>query len=152
MIKSFILATVLLHSAYAYAGGAHTDGHGSKNDQEMGHWQAPESARQQLSPIPADKTSINTGKRIYIDLCARCHGVDLQGDGPDAPALKTSPTNLSKMSGNHSDGDFAWKIKTGKGEMPAWEDDLEEKEIWSLVNYIQSFKKPEPHGQDKHDH
>jgi len=57
-----------------------------------------------------DKTSINTGKRIYTDLCARCHGVDLQGDGPVAPALKTSPTNLSKMSGNHSDGDFAWKM------------------------------------------
>ncbi len=44
------------------------------------------------------------------------------------------------------------KIKTGKGEMPAWEDDLEEKEIWSLVNYIQSFKKSVPHGQNKHDH
>lgn len=56
------------------------------------------------------------------------------------------------MSGKHSDGDFAWKIKTGKDEMPAWEDDLEEKEIWSLVNYIQSFKRSVPHGQDKHDH
>jgi len=77
------------------------------------------------------------------------------GDGPDGSGLPVKPTNLKAMSGGHSDGDFAWKIITGRGSMPSREDELEEKEIWHLVNYIKSLsgnstprKSMHKHGHD----
>lgn len=56
------------------------------------------------------------------------------------------------MAGGHPDGDFAWKIKNGRGEMPAWEEDLEEIEVWHLVNYIQSLKVQSPAKKSTHEH
>ena len=40
---------------------------------------------------------------------------------------------------DHSDGDLAWKIATGRDEMPSWIEDFSESEIWDLVNYIKTF-------------
>lgn len=52
-----------------------------------------------------------------MELCARCHGHQALGDGPDVAGLPIKPTNLQAMAGRHPDGDFAWKIKKGRGEM-----------------------------------
>jgi mono/diheme cytochrome c family protein len=41
------------------------------------------------------------------------------------------------MSGGHVDGDFAWKIRNGRDEMPAWGEELDDAEIWNLVSFIQ---------------
>jgi len=148
MKKIFVLLIILSVSTYVYAGGAHKGGHGESKR----HWQAPESAMSQTNPVTADHSSVSVGKGIYSELCARCHGAQLEGDGADGRSLSTAPTNLKEMSGRHSDGDFAWKIKNGKGDMPAWEDELDDKEIWSLVNYIQSIKQESSHEGNSHKH
>jgi mono/diheme cytochrome c family protein len=57
------------------------------------------------------------------------------------------------MAGQHSDGDFAWKIANGRGPMPAWKSVLQENQIWDLVNFIQTLgdKKPDAsHGKHEH--
>ena len=77
---------------------------------------------------------------MFNELCARCHGNQALGDGPDRLGLSVDPTNLQIRAGKHTDGEFDWKIQSGRGEMPAWEDALEEDEVWHLVNYIQSLK------------
>lgn len=61
------------------------------------------------------------------------------GDGPAAATLNPKPANLVAMSGGHPDGDFAWKIKNGRGAMPAWKSILKENQVWDLVNYIQAL-------------
>jgi mono/diheme cytochrome c family protein len=43
-------------------------------------------------------TSPTSGKEMYIQYCAACHGKDAKGDGPAATALKTAPTDLTKLS------------------------------------------------------
>lgn len=155
MSKTIVLSTLLalfVLGGTAYGGGSHKGGHGHEKDKVMDHWQAPKSAKQETNPLIANAASLEVGKVIYLELCSRCHGEKLQGDGPDAISLSVNPTNLKEMAGGHSDGDFAWKIRTGKGDMPAWEDELEPSEIWSLVNYIQSFAKNAqgraPHGHN----
>jgi mono/diheme cytochrome c family protein len=45
------------------------------------------------------------------------------------------------MSNNHKDGDFFWKINTGKGNMPSFKNKLAKNDIWDLVNFIQSLSK-----------
>jgi mono/diheme cytochrome c family protein len=149
MNKILVLLTLLvISSTSVYAGGSHKGGHA----ESKGHWQAPESAIAEPNPVPADHVSLNVGKNIYSELCARCHGTQLEGNGADGRSLTIAPTNLREMSGRHSDGDFAWKIRNGKGDMPAWDNELDDKEIWSLVNYIQSVKKGSSSGHESHSH
>lgn len=71
-----------------------------------------------------------------------CHGPDGQGDGPAGAALNPPPSNLRAMAGQHSDGDFAWKIANGRGAMPAWSGTLTDNQIWDLVNYVQNLAPP----------
>jgi len=151
MKKIIVLFTIFVLSGSVYAGGSHKGGHGQEKDKIMDHWQSPKSAMLQTNPVVANAASLKVGGSVYLELCSGCHGKNLLGDGPDGVALTIKPTNLKDMSGDHSDGDFFWKIKTGKGDMPAWEDDLKPDEIWSIVNYIQSFAK-DSHGSDAHNH
>lgn len=55
--------------------------------------------------IPVDKTNPTDAKQMYKGYCAPCHGADGKGDGPVAPALKTSPTDLTMLARNN-DGKF----------------------------------------------
>jgi mono/diheme cytochrome c family protein len=108
---------------------------------ESPHWSAPESTKKVKNPVPSNKESIARGRQLYENDCVSCHGKNGQGDGPDAVYITPAPSNLAVMAGHHTDGDLAWKIKKGKGSMPAWEDAYSEEDIWHLVNYIQNLKK-----------
>jgi mono/diheme cytochrome c family protein len=122
-------------TAIAYAGGKHAGGHANDKASDS-HWSAPKLETERSNPIPRSEASIARGKSIYTELCADCHGNSGIGDGPVAKDLTTQPTNLVMMSGEHKDGDLAWKIKTGKGDMPSWADELSDDEIWDTVNYL----------------
>ena len=41
--------------------------------------------------IPVSKTPATSGKQMYVNYCAPCHGVDGRGQGPVAAALKKQP-------------------------------------------------------------
>lgn len=105
-----------------------------------GEWKAPAKAANRLNPIPKNKTSIKSGKQLFLKYCAACHGNNGQGDGILSWKLNPKPANLKERAGNHSDGDFAWKITNGRDSMPAFKDQLSENEIWQLTNFIQSLK------------
>src|ERR1035438_2644691 len=51
--------------------------------------------------IPVNKTSATSGKQMYANYCAPCHGVDGKGQGPVASALKTPPSDLTVLSRNN---------------------------------------------------
>ena len=143
VIRRNILYSIILLlslSSTALAGGMHNKGlHDAKKDEGPGHWMAPEEASKLNNPIPAKFESIMRGKYTYLRSCATCHGDNADGNGPVAAALTPKPANLIKMSGIHSDSDFAWKIMNGRGSMPAWKNILSMDQIWDLVNYIQSL-------------
>lgn len=122
------------------AGGIPSDDQNvSERNKGNGHWVVPEEAGMRKNPIPGETDSINRGKDLYRLNCMSCHGETAGGNGPAAAVLTPEPANLKKMSGTHSDGDFAWKIENGRGPMPAWKNILSENQIWDLVNYIQSL-------------
>jgi mono/diheme cytochrome c family protein len=103
-------------------------------------WEAPESAAALENPVSADSPSIESGRALFLEYCAACHGRSAAGDGPMAAALTPVPSDLTAVSGHHPDGDFFWKIENGKGAMPGFQEKLSDKQIWHLVNYIQSLK------------
>jgi mono/diheme cytochrome c family protein len=42
--------------------------------------------------------SAQSGQHLFIEHCARCHGADATGNGPDAGSLKPPPANLTQIT------------------------------------------------------
>ncbi|MBT8333023.1 MAG: c-type cytochrome [Deltaproteobacteria bacterium] len=102
-------------------------------------WKAPPAAAQITNPIQLNAASIQKGQHIYGNRCASCHGEGGGGDGPLAEDLKPSPADLVKRLEGHSEGDFFWKISNGRGTMPSFRDQLTEKQIWMVINYLKTL-------------
>ena len=85
----------------------------------------PARTQDQSTVIPLD------GARIFRNYCASCHGVNGNGDGPVAPALKAKVpqlTTLAQRNGGMFPADRVRSIIAGDGvsaahgsrEMPIW--------------------------------
>jgi mono/diheme cytochrome c family protein len=81
--------------------------------------------------IQVTRTAPTSGKQMYGNYCAPCHGVDGRGHGPVANALRTAPTDLTALSRNHRgkfpDTHIVAVLEQGPGlpahvtaEMPVW--------------------------------
>jgi len=46
----------------------------------------------------APPTSAGSGQEMFTAYCASCHGADLKGNGPAAPALKIAPPDLTTLA------------------------------------------------------
>ncbi len=85
---------------------------------------------------PTDK-----GERMYQRHCLRCHGVALDGKGPDAASLRVPPADFhTYLSRLKDDVEFVKTIKEGKTflGMHNWEDTLTDVEVRDLLAYIRS--------------
>lgn len=102
-------------------------------------WMAPKKDAAIKNPIEKNEESLSLGNTVYSEFCVYCHGKNGKGMDPKEIGLNKKPTNLQKTLKTHSDGDIFWKIKTGRKEMPSFKEDLEEKEIWSVIHYIRSL-------------
>lgn len=84
-----------------------------------------------LKTVPPSPTSPVSGKEMFSNYCAVCHGQDAKGGGPAAPALKTMPADLTQLSAKNAGkfpelrvfgaikGDFDTPAHGSKG-MPMW--------------------------------
>src|SRR5579862_8801435 len=119
------------------------------------------AAAQTIKKVPARYTSPASGKEMYMNQCAACHGADAKGDGPAAPALKTPPTDLTTMAkknngkfpANHVYSSIVGDLNVpahGTAEMPMWgnvyrsmskghESEVQQR-ISNLTRYIQSLQ------------
>ena len=81
--------------------------------------------------IPSGRTMPSSGKQMYVNYCAPCHGTDGRGQGPAASALRTQPADLTTLSRNHRGKfpethiqailEFGAEIPAhGSLEMPVW--------------------------------
>jgi mono/diheme cytochrome c family protein len=91
-------------------------------------------AQTRLSPF-------EKGERIYQRHCLRCHGVALDGKGPDAALLTVPPPHFhAYLSRLKDDAELEKIIKQGKRflGMHAWEDTLTDEQVRDLIAYIRS--------------
>ena len=87
------------------------------------------SPKIQESQLPA--TYVPSGRQIYKQYCAACHGSDGRGNGPVAPSLRKPPADLTTLAKRHG-GAFPDEYVTnvlrfglgfsahGSSEMPVW--------------------------------
>jgi mono/diheme cytochrome c family protein len=68
---------------------------------------------------PVAKSEIKRGRQLYLLNCARCHGDDATGDGPDGRALETRPADLrrSDILGGHDDEQLIARIRDGQPKL-----------------------------------
>ncbi len=120
------------------------------------------AAAQDAKPVktaPRLTTAIS-GKALFGQYCAVCHGVDGRGAGPAATALKQSPTDLTRLS-RENKGEFPeanfMKMMNGELEVAAhcsssmriWGDEFRhttsspnvvQDRLHSLLSYVESLQ------------
>lgn len=107
-------------------------------------WQAPVEAEQQNNPLRYDVDSVSAGRQLFEQHCQQCHGYYGEGNGIVGAALVDQrPANLLRLAGKQAEGAFAWKIRQGRGQMPAFAGKLSDTEIWQIVNFVASLENEE---------
>lgn len=114
-----------------------------------------------VKQTPIKPTSPASGKEMYTQYCAPCHGTDGKGGGPAAGAMKAPPSDLTQLAKKH-DGKYpanniASVLKFGSGpaahgsaDMPVWgplfksldkfHDTAVQQRISNLVGYIETLQ------------
>ncbi len=114
-----------------------------------------------IKKVPIKQTAAYSGKEMYKEYCAVCHGADAKGNGPAVAALKAPPPDLTTLTKRH-DGKYpsdyiANLLKSGKdgsahgsSDMPTWgplfrsldklHDDIVQQRIKNVSIYLESLQ------------
>ena len=123
--------------------------------------QAPAQGSTAVKHVPITNTPANSGKEMFNSYCAVCHGTDAKGNGPAASAMKTPPTDLTKLAqkegGKYPAAHVAAVIRGqastpshGSQDMPIWgplfssisqgHQGAVQKRITNLVTYVEGLQ------------
>ena len=114
-----------------------------------------------VKKTPIQQTSAASGKEMYNQYCAPCHGTDGRGNGPAAPAMKAAPLDLTQLTKKH-DGKYpaayvSGILRFGSGpashgseDMPVWgplfrsldkyHDSAVQQRVSNLTSYIETLQ------------
>jgi len=103
--------------------------------------------------LPPPGLSLRTGRAIFQERCAACHGLRGKGDGPQAEALRAqfpdARLDLTESLAGRTASLRDWfeVVSGGRMErgMPPWSGALSEAERWAVVLYAWSLAVP-PEG------
>jgi mono/diheme cytochrome c family protein len=104
-------------------------------------------AQKIANPIPSSPESIAAGGKIYVKLCANCHGATGRGNGRLAAGMAAygvRPSDLVDKTWQHgaTDGEIFAATRDGIGpdfHMDAFQKMLADEDIWHVVNYVRSL-------------
>ena len=106
-------------------------------------------------------TYVPSGKAMYKQYCAACHGADAKGHGPVASSLNTRPPNLTTLAKRH-EGKYPYDYVSGvlrfgpgssahgSADMPVWgpifqyvdnyDENAVRQRIKNLCDYLESIQ------------
>jgi mono/diheme cytochrome c family protein len=117
----------------------------SKTPSGQSGWTLPPDAKEKKSPLTVDDNVLAQGKSIFKEKCQKCHGETGVGDGPDADPEYSEDMDLTnpKRADRNPDGVVFYKVWNGrrKPKMPVFKEELTEQQVWSVVAYVQTFRK-----------
>lgn len=106
--------------------------------------QPTESAPQVVEGYPAGLPSAETGRILYGEHCAECHGADGNGVVPNARNF----SDVDYMRGE-TPASFYVAITEGRGQdMPAFGELLSSDERWDVTYFVWAFSTSEEHLSD----
>ena len=126
-LKSFFIG--VLGSGLAFGGAGLLAHELQVHARSLSHEQPP----WQGLPVPQGSTPESlriTGRKLFLDSCAHCHGADARGDeGPDLHALDVSDRRIATV------------VRTGiKGEMPSFAKKHSSQDIAALIAYLRTLE------------
>jgi copper transport protein len=97
----------------------------------------PGESRGNQNPIEPTAQSISIGQQLYVQYCSACHGINGDGNGPQAETLVLKPADFRIHIPYHMDEYFFNRIQNGLGTfMPAWKGTISEEDTWNLINFL----------------
>jgi thiosulfate dehydrogenase len=105
--------------------------------------QAPKGA----NPVAATDANLTEGVRLYGVHCAICHGSATGKPSAIAKGEYPAPPQLaSEGVEDDPEGWTFWKVKHGirLTGMPAWKDELDDSQIWTLALFLKHMDKLPP--------
>jgi mono/diheme cytochrome c family protein len=104
-------------------------------------WTIPPGAKDEKSPVKNAAEAANRGKALFASNCAKCHGPQGRGDGPDSQhAADLTDEFRTELN---PEGVLFYKVWNGHGsEMPAFKSKLTRDETWNLVEYLKVLRTP----------
>lgn len=114
-----------------------------------------------VKKVPIVQSNSTSGKQMFGDYCAPCHGLSGKGDGPAASALKTPPADLTLLAQKNG-GKFPMdhvmyvlrkgssSASHGSSDMPVWgslfkslnpsASEIVDQRILNLSRYIETLQ------------
>jgi mono/diheme cytochrome c family protein len=104
--------------------------------------------------VPGKHVSVLAGKDVYNTFCRGCHGARGDGQGPAAKNLAgVKPRDFTSkdfvIEGREEEiyrtifmG--AAKASHGSAYMPEWRTTLSRQQVQDIIEYLKTFKKPQP--------
>lgn len=123
--------------------------------------QGPAQPPPTVKHVPITNVSASSGKEMFNNYCAVCHGADAKGSGPAASALKSAPSDLTSLAqkngGKYPSSHVASVLRGqaslpshGSADMPIWgplfssisqgHQDQVQQRTSNLVNYIETLQ------------
>lgn len=104
---------------------------------------APSGASARMPPgLLASRAARKSGRQLFLENCAICHGQQGDGRGPRSRGMVPPPADLTKppSAGSASAGQIYLTIRDGVAgsAMPSWRI-LGDRQIWDLVAYVHSL-------------
>ena len=107
-------------------------------------WTIPPGGKDEKSPLKSSPALLSKGKTLFTANCQKCHGPEGKGDGPDSnPQSPAADLTDDFRTALNPDGVLYYKIWNGhSNDMPAFKSKLTKDEVWTLVEYVKSLRKP----------
>ena len=116
---------------------------------QYGGWFIPSGGRDEKSPLSSVPAAVARGKTIFASNCARCHGAEGKGDGPDSDHASDLTDELRDTI--NPEGVLFYKVWNGHAvqlrtqvdDMPAFQGKLSRDEVWAVVEYLKVLRAPQ---------
>ena len=116
---------------------------------QYGGWFIPSGGRDEKSALSSVPAAVARGKTIFASNCARCHGAEGKGDGPDSDHASDLTDELRDTI--NPEGVLFYKVWNGHAvqlrtqvdDMPAFQGKLSRDEVWAVVEYLKVLRTPQ---------
>lgn len=102
-------------------------------------WTIPDTAKTEKSPVKSAADAAKKGKSLFGSNCAKCHGPEGKGNGPDSDhAADLTDEFRTELN---PEGVLYYKIWNGHtGDMPGFKSKLTKDDTWALVEYLKVLR------------
>jgi mono/diheme cytochrome c family protein len=111
-------------------------------------WDITPERRVEKSPLTSSADTVQKGKALFLSHCARCHGPDGKGTGPDSDHAADLTDEF--RTDLNPEGVLFYKVWSGHAiqlrnridDMPAFEGTLTRDQVWMIVEYLKVLRTP----------